>query len=408
MSRSVFSRLAVVVTAAATAITVAACGSSSTAGSSSSSAAAATSGAPASSSAADSSSAAGSSSAGMSSAAVSGSVGTSASAAVTNKKVAVLTSGTANDGSWGQAVTLGAKAAAAKYGADVKISDNLDTPQQFAQLGSAFAQQGYGLVIIANGAAASVVADLSGKFPDVKFGGIAQNIPGILANARTVTPVFQETSFLAGVLAGKITKSKVVGTIGGFDFPVLDNEMEGFALGARYANPKVMVLRSFINSWTDATKGRAAAQAMISQKADIIFSATDQATQGMAQAMQAAGTDNYVITQYADDNAQAPKTILTSALYGLGDITGQFINQYLSGTWKSDNVSVGLSEIGGLAPYYGLDSVVPADAKAAVAATQNAIKKGCLKLPDSAALGKSGSADAIDVAALAAAAKTCS
>lgn len=400
MFRSVFSRLTVVVTAAATAITLAACGSSTTGSSNSS--------APASTGTAGSISAVGSSGTATSSAAVSGSAVTSASAAVANKKVAVLTSGTANDGSWGQAVTLGAKAAAAKYGADVKISDNLDTPQQFAQLGSAFAQQGYGLVIIANGAAASVVADLSGKFPDVKFGGIAQNIPGILANARTVTPVFQETSFLAGVLAGKITKSKVVGTIGGFDFPVLDNEMEGFALGARYANPDVKVLRSFINSWTDATKGRAAALAMISQKGDIIFSATDQATQGIAQAMQAAGSGNYVITQYADDNAQAPKVILTSALYGLGDITGQFVDQYLAGTWKSDNVSVGLSEIGGLAPYYGLDSIVPADAKAAVAAAQNAIKKGCLKLPDSAALGKSGSADAIDVAALAAAAKTCS
>lgn len=401
MSRSVFSRLTVVVTAAATAITFAACGSSSTTGSSNSSA-------PASTGTAGSISAVGSSGTATSSAAVSGSAVTSASAAVANKKVAVLTSGTANDGSWGQAVTLGAKAAAAKYGADVKISDNLDTPQQFAQLGSAFAQQGYGLVIIANGAAASVVADLSGKFPDVKFGGIAQNIPRILANARTVTPVFQETSFLAGVLAGKITKSKIVGTIGGFDFPVLDNEMEGFALGARYANPDVKVLRSFINSWTDATKGRAAAQAMISQKGDIIFSATDQATQGMAQAMQAAGNGNYVITQYADDHAQAPKVILTSALYGLGDITGQFVDQYLAGTWKSDNVSVGLSKIGGLAPYYNLDSIVPADAKAAVAAAENAIKKGCLKLPDSAALGKSGSADAIDVAALAAAAKTCS
>lgn len=401
MSRSVFSRLTVVVTAAATAITFAACGSSSTTGSSNSSA-------PASTGTAGSISAVGSSGTATSSAAVSGSAVTSASAAVANKKVAVLTSGTANDGSWGQAVTLGAKAAAARYGADVKISDNLDTPQQFAQLGSAFAQQGYGLVIIANGAAASVVADLSGKFPDVKFGGIAQNIPRILANARTVTPVFQETSFLAGVLAGKITKSKIVGTIGGFDFPVLDNEMEGFALGARYANPDVKVLRSFINSWTDATKGRAAAQAMISQKGDIIFSATDQATQGMAQAMQAAGNGNYVITQYADDHAQAPKVILTSALYGLGDITGQFVDQYLAGTWKSDNVSVGLSKIGGLAPYYNLDSIVPADAKAAVAAAENAIKKGCLKLPDSAALGKSGSADAIDVAALAAAAKTCS
>jgi len=401
MSRSVFSRLTVVVTAAATAITFAACGSSSTTGSSNSSA-------PASTGTAGSISAVGSSGTATSSVAVSGSAVTSASAAVANKKVAVLTSGTANDGSWGQAVTLGAKAAAAKYGADVKISDNLDTPQQFAQLGSAFAQQGYGLVIIANGAAASVVADLSGKFPDVKFGGIAQNIPRILANARTVTPVFQETSFLAGVLAGKITKSKIVGTIGGFDFPVLDNEMEGFALGARYANPDVKVLRSFINSWTDATKGRAAAQAMISQKGDIIFSATDQATQGMAQAMQAAGNGNYVITQYADDHAQAPKVILTSALYGLGDITGQFVDQYLAGTWKSDNVSVGLSKIGGLAPYYNLDSIVPADAKAAVAAAENAIKKGCLKLPDSAALGKSGSADAIDVAALAAAAKTCS
>ncbi|WP_182909341.1 BMP family protein [Microbispora sp. H13382] len=321
-------------------------------------------------------------------------------------KVAVLTSGTAQDGSWGQAVTEGAKAAAGKFGAEVQVSDNLDTPQQFQQLGSAFAQQGYDLVVVANGAAADAVKQLAKQFPDVKFGGIAQEIPDIPANVRTVTPIFQETSFLAGVLAGTMTKTDTVATIGGFDFPVLNNEMEGFALGARYANADVKVLRSFINSWTDAGKGRAAAEAAVSQGADFIFSATDQATQGMAQVTQDKA-DHYVITQYADDHKQAPKTILTSALYGLGEITGQFVEDVAGGGWKNENVQLGLKDIGGLAPFYELESKVPQAAKAAVTQAEEAMKKGCLTLPDGAALGKSGSADAVDVTPLQEAVKSC-
>ena len=249
-------------------------------------------------------------------------------------KVAVLTPGTSNDGSWGEAVSEGAEETAEKYGADVQIAANLEEPAQYQQQGLALAQAGYNVVINANAAMGSVTEELAKKFPDTKFGQVAVGIDPLPENVATNTPLLPDATFQAGVLAGLTSKSGTVGTIGGFEFPALTSEMEGFALGARYANPKIKVLRTYINTWTDAGKAKAAAQAQASQGADVIFSATDQATQGIYQLAESGGTLKYVIPQYLDKSSQAPNVVLTSAVYNLQGSVGSFIEMYANEDWR--------------------------------------------------------------------------
>ncbi len=313
-------------------------------------------------------------------------------------KVAVLTPGTANDGSWGEAISTGAKKAGDMYGANLTVAANLNDTGQYQQQGNAFAAQGYDLVINANASMVSVTTDLAKKYPNVHFAQIG-SVDSAAKNVRAVTPKFWQGTFAAGYLAGLLSKTGTVGAIGGFEFPLLTSEMEGFALGARYARPSIKFERQYINTWTDAGTAGSASAAMKAKGADIIFSATDQATQGIFKTMQ--GSPNqYVISQYSDKHDQAPDVVLTSVLYGLDDITSSFIQDSAKGNWVSENKYVTFADGIKLAPFYGLDSAVPADVKAKLTKVEQDITSGAIQLPDLGVLGVTGAAEKVDLSSL--------
>lgn len=296
-------------------------------------------------------------------------------------EVAVLTPGTANDGSWGEAVGIGARAARLGHHIQVSYVANLNTPDQYQQSAASYASKGYKLVILANGSVPSILPVLAKQFPQTTFCLYATTVPLTTKNECLVNPVFQDGDFVAGYLAGMVSKSHDVGVIGGYNFATLNSEMEGFILGARYADPSIKIQETFINSWTDVAAARAAAQAQISAGADIIFSATDQATQGIyAAAESAKGT--YVISQYFDTHAQAPSVALTSVLLNLQGVTEQTIVLGSEGKLQKKNYLYGPSfGVGKLAPFYKLSSVVSSSAKAKLAKVEAEVMSGKIKVP---------------------------
>ncbi|HZS93917.1 MAG TPA: BMP family ABC transporter substrate-binding protein [Chloroflexota bacterium] len=302
---------------------------------------------------------------------------------------AVLFPGTPNDGSWGQSVAMGANAAAKKYGIKVSLSDNLNTPAQYQQQGSAFASKHYNFVLIANGSDPDVAVKLAKQFPKTMFCETAVTISNKPKNLCTNNGLFQDGDFAAGVLAGLITKTNHVGVIGGFNFPVLNSEMEGFILGARWINHKVKVSETFINTWTDVAAARTAAQAQIGAGADELFSATDQATQGIYAAAQL-HPNTYVYSQYFDTHSQAPKVAITSVLLNLNGFTETTLKWAKQGKLKNRNYVFGPKQgVGKLAPFYNLASAVPAAANKRLKTVESWIYSGKLKPPF---LGVSGSA----------------
>lgn len=317
-------------------------------------------------------------------------------------KVGVLTPGTGNDGSWGQAVVEGANQYAKKYGATVRVATNLNDPSQYQQQGNAFASAGYNVVVNANASMTSVTVKLAKQYPNVKFGQVGAAITPLPPNVGTSTPDLSSGQFIAGYMAGLVDKTGVVGAIGGFNFPQINQEMEGFALGARYANPKIKVVRTYVNTWTDVGKAAAAAQAQASQGADVIFSATDQATEGMYRVAQGGNTKlKYVIPQYFNKASEAPTVVLTSVLYNLQGVTGQFIQEYASGNFPSQNVERGLSfGTGKLAPNPTVENKLPASVKSKVAKLTQEVMSGKIKVPGLDVLGKPGAADRVDLSSL--------
>ena len=229
-------------------------------------------------------------------------------------QVAVLFPGTSNDGSWGQAWSQGATAAGKKYNVKVTLVGNLNTPDQYLAQASAFGSKGYNLIIIANGGVGNADLQAAQHFPKTKFvqapfefataaAAKARNEP---ANLGHIDAEQQQGAFLAGALAGLITKTNKVASVNGYAFPALTRQPEAFSLGARCVNSKITFSQKYINSWDDTALAKAASQAFISNGADVLFSATDQAAQGMFQAAEAAPRPTYVIPSYFDSHKLAP------------------------------------------------------------------------------------------------------
>lgn len=319
-------------------------------------------------------------------------------------RVAVLSPGSANDGSWGQATTEGVDQAADEFGVAIDgKGENLLTPEEYTQQGSAFAESGTDLVLMANGSVPQSVRKVAGDFPDVTVCGAAMTIPEaeMPPNACTYDPEQQEGAFTAGYLAALTSESGKLGVVAGFAFPALTRQVEGFILGARYADPDVEVQQVYINSWTDVAAAKAAGAAQYADGVDIIFSATDSATQGLFAAAQEQGEGHYVIASYFDSHDQAPDVVLTSVLYNLQGVNKEIIRRAVEGELEPTNYRFGLDfGVGELAPFYELEDEVPEEARTQLADLVEQIKDGTVTVPDTTVLGKQGSGASYDLAQL--------
>ncbi|MEA1972193.1 MAG: BMP family ABC transporter substrate-binding protein [Candidatus Cloacimonadota bacterium] len=122
----------------------------------------------------------------------------------------------------------------------------------------------------------------------------------------------QEASFLVGYIAGKMSKENNIGFVGGMDVPVIHRFKYGFLAGVKYANPKAKIQSQYAGSFTDAAKGKAIANQMYKNGADIVFHAAGGVGDGVIEA--AKEQDKWVIGVDKDQNSLAPDNVITSAM----------------------------------------------------------------------------------------------
>jgi basic membrane lipoprotein Med (substrate-binding protein (PBP1-ABC) superfamily) len=331
-------------------------------------------------------------------------------------RVAVLTTGATNNRSWANAWSDGAKKAAREFpNVKVTIVGNLDAPDQYVSQGAAFASQGYDLLIFAHGAMVEPAIRLGRQFPNTKIVQVFQY--KTLAEQRSQEPPNvghvdieqQHGAFLAGVLAGMLTKTNTIATVFAFPFPALTRQPEAFELGARCVNSKVKTVQKQTNSFTDAALARAAASSLISGGADVVFSAVDQAVQGIVQAAaQARRGKVYAIPSYYDSFALNPRVVLTSVLYNLQGVSYDLIKRGRSGqlgdhffrSYTYRNLGVGE-----LAKFRNpVAGEIPAVAVDVLNDIRTKLRSGAIRIPDettgTVTIGTPGSAKKINVASL--------
>ncbi|KOP26117.1 hypothetical protein AMR41_12725 [Hapalosiphon sp. MRB220] len=206
------------------------------------------------------------------------------------------------------------------------------------------------------------------NFPDVYF----EQCTGYkrAANVGTYLGRFEEPRYLTGMIAGKMTKSNIIGFIGAYPIPKVIRGICAFTQGLRAVNPKAKVRVVWVQSWYDPAKEREAAQALISLGADILTQHTDSAA-----AVQLAEEKGIFAFGYNTDMSRfGPKAHLTSAINKWGKFYTDQALAVMNGTWKSEDVWFGIGQ--GMVDISPLNSTVPQDVQQLVMAKRDEFIKG--------------------------------
>jgi basic membrane protein A len=229
-------------------------------------------------------------------------------------RVALLTPGPISDQSWNGGAYQGLERIRDSIGAQVSHIQT-KTPAEFEENFRQYGAQGYDLVL-GHGfefqEAANRVAPLYPKTVYVISSGAGAQEP----NVASLQFAFAEASYLAGLVAGSMTTSGVLGAIGGTEIPPVAESFRAFTAGARSVRPGVRVLRSYVGNWEDVSAGREQALAQIGQGADVIFQNADAAGLGVFQAARET-KKALIIGSNSNQNSVAPEITIGSVVIDL-------------------------------------------------------------------------------------------
>ena len=183
---------------------------------------------------------------------------------------------------------------------------------------------------------------------------------------------FYEGRYLNGVVAGKMTKTNILGYVAAFPIPEVLQGINAFTRGARSVNPKAEVRVIWTSSWYDPGKEREAASTLISQNADVLTHHTDSTA--VVQTAEEKG--KYAFAYHSDMSKYGPKAQLSATTHHWGDYYTKTMNEVIAGTWKPTSLWGGMKDgMIKVAPY---NAAVSADVKAMAAALEADIKSGKL------------------------------
>ena len=180
-----------------------------------------------------------------------------------------------------------------------------------------------------------------------------------------------EGAYMAGVIAGGMTKTNTLGVVGSIPIPEVIRNINSFTLGAQSVNPKIKTKVVWVNEWFNPPKETEAAQSLINGGADVLMQNTDSSA-----VLQTAGkAGKYAFGWDSDMTAYAPEAHLASSVINWAPYYIKTTKDVLAGTWKGDQHSWwGVKE--GAIDIVSISDKVPADIKAKVDAVKAGLKDG--------------------------------
>lgn len=208
---------------------------------------------------------------------------------------------------------------------------------------------------------------------DYSFGDkTPANVVGVMFKA-------EEGAFLAGYIAAKMSKTRTIGFIGGMSVPIIHAFQYGFKAGAKFADPKITILEQHAESFTDAAKGKAIANQMISKKADVVFHAAGAVGDGVIEA--AKEKNKMAVGVDRDQNYLAPKNVITSSMKRVDTAVFEVTKDLKNGVFKGGTtLNYGLKE-GAVDIAPSTSKMVPAALLTEVTALKKKLAEGKIKAP---------------------------
>ena len=255
------------------------------------------------------------------------------------------------------------------------------TPAEQEEALRTYAAQGYSLVF-AHGFEFQAAAErVSRQYPKTVF--IVTSGERAVGNVAPLIFRLEEASYLCGMVAGGMTRSNVIGFVGGIELPPIKAAYDGWVRGAQAVNPRVEARQIYLNSFDDAAAGREAALALIRVGADMLHHNADAAALGLFQAVKET-PGVYAFGANSDQTPLAPDRVLGSAIIDLPRAFLLVAREVREGKFVPRVESFGLaSGVIRYEPNPALEKLLPGGLMARVRAAADSIAAGTLRVAGS-------------------------
>ncbi len=245
-----------------------------------------------------------------------------------------------------------------------KVPEGADAERVIRDL----AQQGNTLIFTTSFGFMNPTIKVAEEFPNTKF----EHATGYktAANVNTYNARFYEGRYLAGMVAGKMSKTDTLGYVAAFPIPEVLQGINAFALGARAVNPKAQVRVVWVNSWYDPGKERDAANTLMGQGADVVTHHTDStATVAVAEEK-----GKMAIAYHSDMRKFGPNAQLAAVTHHWGNYYTARAQAVIDGKWAVVPVWGGIKE--GFIKLEGLSDKLPKELVDEVKKREDEIRAG--------------------------------
>ncbi len=246
-----------------------------------------------------------------------------------------------NDHSFNQSAWEGLQKAKKDLGVKVKYLESKQDADYSTNVETLIDEE-VDLIVGVGSKLAPTIENAAKDYPDQKFVIVDETYDKIPSNVETVLFKAEQSAYLVGLIAGKMTKTNDVGFIGGMDISVINTFKYGYMAGVKTANSKCKLQNQYANSFTDQAKGKAIANQMISNGTDIIFTAGGDVGTGAIEAIKEA--NKYAIGVDRDQSDLAPDNVLTSAIKRVDIGVYETVKSFIEGKFE-----------GGTSTTYGLE-----------------------------------------------------
>ena len=246
------------------------------------------------------------------------------------------------------------------------VSEGPDAERVIQQL----AQQGHGVIFTTSFGFMNPTLKVAKRFPKVKF----EHSTGFKRskNVSTYNIRFYEGRYVAGIIAGKMSKSNTIGYIASFPIPEVVMGINAAYLGAKSVNPDIKMKIIWVSTWFDPGKEADAAKALTDQGADVLFQHTDSPA-AMKHAEQ---KGIHAIGQASDMHAFGPKAQLTALVNNWGPYYVARVKAAMDGSWTSQDTWGGIDS--GMLNFADWSKNVPSDIAALAGKARDDIASGKL------------------------------
>jgi basic membrane lipoprotein Med (substrate-binding protein (PBP1-ABC) superfamily) len=224
-------------------------------------------------------------------------------------KVALLTPGPVSDAGWYAAAYEGLQLIKTKLSADTALVQT-KSPADFDDAFRDFASRGFDLIFAHGFEYTDSALEVARSFPNTYF--VVSSGSESSKNVASVTFNVDQATYVEGVLAAGVSKTGVVGAVGGIELPSIKLFFEGFKRGFLAEQPKGRILISYTGNFDDVGAAKEAALAQIGQGADVLIHNADAA--GLGVFLAAAQGHAYAFGVFNNQNNVAPDVVLASAV----------------------------------------------------------------------------------------------